>query len=682
MRFVPLAAIAAILLGTLRVASVCSAGAGTTPSAVPSATIFVDNSYYVTAYPVIGGDGAPIVVPTNMANPDGIARDANGRIYVTNYTTNTVTIYPANANGNVPPVAVIGGSDTQLLNPTSIALDTNGKIYVVTNFESSIAVYPPLGASTGILNEAPIADITGSNTQFRFPHAIALDSQGNIFVANGEGGPGFHGSVTVYPAGSTGNVAPIVTITGSATALASPLGIALDSAGNIYVANQYVAGGISSSNDSSITVYPAGSNGNVAPISTIAGSNTGLENLSGIALDSSRNLYVTASTTGVGPKINVYPAGSSGNASPNAIITGSATQLEGPGIAVDSGGRIYVSNLRGGTDQLGSITVYPPGSTGDAVPSATITSNLTGLNGASGLALDSVGNIYVANGSDVTGEKGSIAIYPAGSYAAGPLVAMIDGANTRLDNPFAIALDPKRDIFVLNSNKTVTVYPTGSVGNVIPNARIDVGNGAHNRPTGIAVDHRHNLFVANYPGVKCSRRSCFQTSPGNVAVYHANSDGAAIPDAVITGPNTRLNTPSAIAVDRSGNIYVADDGPLKCTRCGCFPTGRANVSVYAAGSSGDASPLATIQGSNTGFGWPYGITLDPDGNIYVLNSPKFDFSGGPGFCIGIGQNNGAPILIFAAGSHGNVTPIGGLGGPSSGLNDFFASGIAIGPAGP
>jgi hypothetical protein len=316
------------------------------------------------------------------------------------------------------------------------------------------------------------------------------------------------------------------------------------------------------------------------------------------------------------------------------------------------------------------------------VPAATITSNLTGLNGASGLALDSIGNIYVANGSDVTGEKGSIAIYPAGSYAGGPPVAMIAGESTRLDNPFGIALDPKSDIFVLNSNKTVTVYPTGSVGNVTPNARIEVGNGAHDRPTGIAVDRRLNLYVAaNYPGVKCSRRSCSQTSPGNVAVYPAGSDGAAMPDAVIGGPNTRLNTPSAIALDSSGKIYVADAGPLKCTQCGCFPTGRANVSVYAAGSSGDAMPIETIQGSNTGFGWPYGITLDPNGNIYVLNRLKFNFSGGPGFCIGIGVGSVAPILIFAAGSHGNVTPIGGLDGPSSDLN-FFPSRIAIGPAGP
>ena len=163
MRFVPIAAMAAILLGVFGVASVGSAAAGTTPSAVPSATIFVDNSYYVTAYPVSGGDGAPIVVPTNMANPEGIARDANGRIYATNSTTNTVTIYPPNSNGNTPPIAVIGGASTQLADPKGIALDASGNIYVLNSF-GSIVVFPPLGTNTGILNEAPNADIAGSNT--------------------------------------------------------------------------------------------------------------------------------------------------------------------------------------------------------------------------------------------------------------------------------------------------------------------------------------------------------------------------------------------------------------------------------------------------------------------------------------------------------------------------------------
>ena len=104
---------------------------GAEAATTPKTAIFVDNSSYVTAYPINGkGDIAPIALTTDMIYPGGIARDAIGRIYVTNTTTNAVTIYPANAMGNVPPLAVIGGSQTKLASPTGIALDASGDIYV------------------------------------------------------------------------------------------------------------------------------------------------------------------------------------------------------------------------------------------------------------------------------------------------------------------------------------------------------------------------------------------------------------------------------------------------------------------------------------------------------------------------------------------------------------------------
>src|ERR1700685_3291813 len=90
-------------------------------------TIFIANQFEVTAYPAdSNGDVAPIAVTPDMATPTGIARDASGRVYVTNRATSTVTVYASSANGNVPPIAVIGGSNTRLVNPTAIALDASG----------------------------------------------------------------------------------------------------------------------------------------------------------------------------------------------------------------------------------------------------------------------------------------------------------------------------------------------------------------------------------------------------------------------------------------------------------------------------------------------------------------------------------------------------------------------------
>jgi len=94
---------------------------------------------------------------------------------------------------------------------------------------TSVFVYPPLGSSTGPLNEAPIATINGSSTGLFDPIGIAVDSSANIYVA--DNGEAFTpGSVFVYSAGSNGNVAPTATISGPLTGLAAPLFIAFQPA--------------------------------------------------------------------------------------------------------------------------------------------------------------------------------------------------------------------------------------------------------------------------------------------------------------------------------------------------------------------------------------------------------------------------------------------------------------------
>jgi len=701
----------ALLLSLVTVAAIRGAAAGTNPATPTSSTIFVANSFDVTAYPAdSSGDVAPIVLATNMGNPSGFARDASGRIYVTNATNGTVTVYAANADGNVPPIAVIGGPNTQLTFPTGIALDASGKIYVlsIVGNETSIAVYPPLRTRTGILDEAPVAVVAGSNTLLENPAALALDSRGNIYVANGSGGPVVphepydEGMLTVYPSGSNGNVAPVTTISGAATGLAAPAGIALDADGNIYVANTLTANTIGNRTFyPSITVYPAGSRDNAPPIAILSGHKTGLGYPTCIAVDSSRNLYATGNPSFGSYSVNVYPAGSAGNASPTAIIAGAHTGLAQPyDIAVDSHRNLYVLNSDGGPDKAGSITAYPAGSTGDATPSVTITSNIAGIDYASGIALDSIGNIYLTNELGGAGRDDSVAIYAAGSYASVPPIATIAGDHTKLRAPFGIALDSSGNIAVLNSNHAVTIYPAGSAGDAMPSATINIDRGGYNVPTGIAVNPRGKLYVANSLK-RCPRPLCFETGAGDVTVYPAGSEGNAKPSAVIRGPKTGLAFPSAIAVDPSGDIYVANEGPRTCNACGCFPTGPGSVTVYAPGSYGDAKPIATISGPNTGLGLPFGIALDSSGNIYVSQLPgPVDYgcihgvSGAwvaatdqpadsvptANFDFNFGGTTG-PILIFAAGCDGDVAPIAAIGGPFTELG-FFAGAIAVGPAGP
>ncbi len=283
--------------------------------------------YSVFVYsPGSNGNAAPVAtisttMTTGLAWPQGIALDSSGKIYVADPGVGSVFVYPAGSNGNAAPIATFREMSSDLSYPVGIAVDSSGKIYVADQGVSSVFVYS--AGSNG--NVAPIATISGSSTGLVQPYGIAVDSSGKIYVANEGSYRTLVGTVTVYSAGSNGNVAPIATISGSKTGLAEPQGIAVDSSGKISVA------GFDSSEHPSVWVYPAlgSSTGmlNEAPIATIAGSNTGLSFPQGIAVDSSGNIYVADFlATGV----FVYSAGSNGNVAPVRAIKGPTTELFEP----------------------------------------------------------------------------------------------------------------------------------------------------------------------------------------------------------------------------------------------------------------------------------------------------------------------------------------------------------------
>jgi sugar lactone lactonase YvrE len=669
-------------------------------------TIFVDNMYYVTAYPTGSfGDVASVVVTTDMTFPGAIARDSSERIYVVNTATNTIAIYPANASGNVPPIAAIGGALTQLASPMGIALDTAGNIYVADSGTSTITIYPPLGASSGALNEAPTAAISGNTTLLYAPVAIALDGSGNIYVANEGGGPsklgpGYApGVITIYPAGSNGNIAPMAAIAGSATGLVNPVGLALDSSGKIYLGNQ---GATIYENQeytypASITVFSPGSAGNAAPGATISGSNTGLQTLNGIALDSTRSIYATN-----GSAIEAYAAGSSGDISPMTTISGNNTGLSGDnGIVLDGSGNLYVSNRSGGSAGKGSVTEYSAGSRGDIAPSDSFTSSYNGINLDTGIAVDQTGKIYLASlGSN------SIGIYSAGSYATGAPAATIAGSNTGLDYPLGLATDANGNLAALNFTNPITLYSAGSSADVKPTRTLNVDRRGENVREAIAMGTKGALYVASQP--KCNG-GCFGSNFGSIGIYGADSKGDAAPKAIINGPDTQLAFPIGIAVSNRRKIFVLNQTPVCEAHCGCFPGANGYVTVYAPDSFGNTKPIAAISGFNSGMGFPRAIAVDANENIYVLAThsnvlegfacsydqrtagwtanitrrmdaaptgaddvfvlpPVFDF--GPG----------APdVLVFAAGSKGNTAPEQVIGGPLTGLDGFA---IAVGPTEP
>jgi len=271
----------------------------------------------------------------------------------------SVLVFPLTASGDVAPTTTISGANTDLQGSSACAFDASGNLYVTDITSNSVTVYAA-GASGDV---APISTISGANTLLNNPEAVVLDSKGNIYVANFGTGGASSGSVTIFSAGANGDVAPLSTITGSNTNFGSPDGIALDAAGKIYVANVNGVG---------ITVYAAGATGNVAPVATISGSNTGINSAAGVALDATGNIYVVNST---GPSVTVYAPGTNGNIAPIATISGSSTTLVHPiAVALDALANIYVSD-----NQSSSVLIFAAGAHGNIAPAAVISGANTGF---------------------------------------------------------------------------------------------------------------------------------------------------------------------------------------------------------------------------------------------------------------------------------------------------------------
>jgi len=318
-----------------------------------------------------------------------------------------------------------------------------------------------------------------------------------------------------------------------------------------------------------------------------------------------------------------FLAGSAGSAG-SADGTGAAALFKDPyGLALDSSGNLYVADKANDTIRMVTASGVVTTLAGTAGTFGTMdgTGAAAQFNQPVGLAVASGGVIYVADSSNHTIRKiasGGVVTTLAGAPGRAGYVDAT-GLSAEFNQPYGIAIGGSGNLYVteLGNNTIRMVTPGGVVTTVAgtsgsPGSVDGTGTSARfNQPIGIAIDASGNLYVAD-----SSNNTIRKIASGGAVTTLAGSPGSA-GTADGTGSAARFHSPRGVATDAAGNIYVADSE--SCTIRKVTPGG---VVTTLAGAPGNfASAPGT--GAAALFDVPVGVAVDKTGNVYVSNEPGF-----------------------------------------------------------
>ncbi|PWU12089.1 MAG: hypothetical protein C5B51_01430, partial [Terriglobia bacterium] len=548
--------------------------------------------------------------------------------------------------GGVPPASGIPAVRASIGDPPRVAVDSAGNVYFGSL--SSVFEVDRTGtliriAGTG---RAGYAGDGGAaiSAQLGAPNGIAADSAGNLYVADTASHTvrriSASGIITTYAGtgtpGFSGDGGPAVS-----AQLDSPNGLALDAVGNLYIADK--------NNNRIRAVSPDGHivtiAGNGAPRFGGDGGQAADAALNGpeaLALDNAGNLYIAdtqnyrvrriasdgtiTTVAGVGNG-NVFgddgPAVSAGLVLPTAI-------------AVDRVGNLYIADF--GNSRIrkvspsGTITSAAGSSKGAPLADASEIATFVALNGPTGLAVDFLGNVYFTEGSIGSGSglaRGDFRVWkitPDGvlSVLAGTGAASFSGdngssANAQLDGPSSLAFDAAGNLYIADArnHRIRKVTPGGVIttvaGNGSPGFSGDRGkatNAQLNSPQGIAVDSSGNLLIADTGNSRLRKVA----PDGTIDTFAGNGNSSYFGDGS-RGLQASLNHSLGVAVDSSGAVYIADTRNNAVRRIGSDSIITTIAGMGPAGFAGDGGPAfrALLSG-------PTSVAVDGSGNVYIVDA--------------------------------------------------------------
>jgi uncharacterized protein YjiK len=555
------------------------------------------------------GDGGP-ATKAWVNFPQGLAVDTAGNLYIAdtmNYRVRKVTL----ATGIITTVAGDGNggytgdgglaTKAELYQPYAVAVDAAGNLYIADTGNEVIRKVDINGIITTVAGGGSQYPGDGGPATSTYISAVgvAADTAGNFYIADTDDNSirkvDAKGIITTVAGGGTQGLGDGGAANGAE--LAGPYGVAVDAAGNLYIADtsdqrirKVAANGIICTVAGNRAWGDAGDGG--------PASGAQLYGPEGVATDASGGLYIgdignarvrkVAANGMIATAAGNGISGYSGDGGPAA-----GAQLSAPdAVAVDAFGNVYICDSGNArvrkVDTSGNITTVAgngsAGYSGDGNPATSAQ-----LNQPRGVAADSAGNLYIADSDNYCIRKvdslGTITTFAGtGKYGYSGDGGLATSA--QIGYPFGLALDAAGDLYIADADnhRIRKVDTSGKITTVAGGGNSGDGNPATSallsHPTGVAVDAAGDIFIADewmYNVRMVDTNGIIWTAAGNGTQGYSGDGGAAV--------SAQLNYPYGLAVDASGNVFVADSN---------------NHAVRRLTPAGGAEPVLMIAGTHTG----------------------------------------------------------------------------------
>src|SRR6202162_5522059 len=623
---------------------------------------------------LLDGGNAP---SAPLREPRSVAIDAAGNLYIADTSDNRIRkvtfsgIISTYGGTGAPGYSGDRGQATvaELSGPTGVAVDGSGNVYVADRGNFRVRRISINGTINTVAGNGT-AGFSGDNgpalSAQVTPLAVTVDNKGNLFIADG----------TNYRIRKVDSNGTITTIAGTGTSgfsgdngpatnalIGLVTSLAVDAASDLYLAD--------------LTRERVRKIDTAGMITTVAGTgdygyvDDGLPATSeimlpdGVAIDGSGNLLISDINLNVVRRVDLSTGlifTVAGNGNPGFLgDSGAATngEMNSPaGLIVDSNNQIYVADLfnqrirkvagsvittfagtsnRDGGPAVSAFLNVPEGlavtgtssvlvaDTGDMV---TRRFNIGGTIGTTGqlqapphgVAVDAAGNFYVTADAPLvlnltpSGVTSIIAGNSQDGYSGdgGPATAAM------ISMPTGVAVDSGNNVYFtdFNNNRVRKVSASGIITTIAGNGHFVFSgdNGpalsAGMDPLDVAVDNKNNLYVADHihnSSHKITPDGTITTVAGTGASGYAGDGGPAT--------SALMNSPTGVAVDNAGNLYIADNGNSvvrRVTSSGLITTIAGNGNFFPISGDGGPAISATVAA--------YRIAVDSTGSVYITDS--------------------------------------------------------------